>query len=96
MDGSAMFFFLVSLTLLITTAVLILYSWSMTPMASPGSGTAPLPDSTMIGAQCPMGCTCFPNTVATVPSDTPTQVCAMLDNDTMFKCPARCCQPTCI
>jgi hypothetical protein len=50
----------------------------------------------MIGAKCPVGCTCFPNTDATMSSDKPTQVCAMLDNNVMFKCPAQCCQPTCI
>ena len=98
MDGFAIFLFIVSLILFIATAIIILYSQSTTP-AVPDDKTSsgiPLPDSTMIGAQCPVGCTCFPNMDATMSTDTPPQVCAMLDNNVMFTCPAQCCQPTCI
>ena len=97
MDGVAIFLFIISFVLFITTTVVLLYSQtnSTTPESDTGSGI-PLPDSTMIGAQCPVGCTCFPNTMATLPSDTPTQFCGYLDNDKMFTCPAQCCQPTCI
>ena len=96
MDGFAIFLFIISLVLFVVTAGIILHNQSSSP-DTPGtnSGIA-LPDSTMIGAQCPVGCTCFPNTGATIPSDKPTQMCAMLDNNVMFSCPAQCCQPTCI
>jgi len=96
MEGGAIILFVISLILFVAAVVVILYNKSQTsPVPSTNSGF-PLPDSTMIGAQCPVGCTCFPNTAATTPSDKPTQVCAMLDNDTMFSCPAQCCQPTCV
>jgi len=97
MDGFAIFLFIVSLVLFVAAVAVILYNASEAP--SPEYSTSsgiPLPDSTMIGAKCPVGCTCFPNTDATMSSDKPTQVCAMLDNNVMFKCPAECCQPTCI
>ena len=97
MDGFAIFLFIVSLVLFVAAVAVILYNASEAP--SPESSTSsgiPLPDSTMIGAKCPVGCTCFPNTDATMSSDKPTQVCAMLDNNVMFSCPAECCQPTCI
>ena len=67
------------------------------PSTSPAmSSGIPLPDSTTIGAKCSVGCTCFPNTKATLSTDKPTQMCAMLDNDVMFSCPDECCQPTCV
>ena len=100
MDEFAIFLFVFSLALFIATAIIILYNQSTTPLSpafqdQTSSGIL-LPDSTMIGAQCPVGCTCFPNTGATIPSDKPTQMCAMLDNNVIFSCPAQCCQPTCI
>ena len=97
MDGVAIFLFIVSLVLFIITVIVILNTDSSSSPVSPttNSGIA-LPGSTMIGAKCPVGCTCFPNTDATIPSDKPTQMCAMLDNNVMFSCPAQCCQPTCI
>ena len=97
MDGFAIFLFIISLVLFVATASIILYNRSPSPSVSTTTNSGiPLPDSTMIGAQCPVGCTCFPNTDATMPSDKPTQFCGFLANDTMFSCPARCCQPTCI
>jgi hypothetical protein len=98
MDGFAIFLFIVSLVLFVVTAGIVLYNQTaVTSHAARGTNSGiPLPDSTMIGAKCPVGCTCFPNTDATTPSDKPTQVCAMLDNNVMFSCPAQCCQPTCI
>lgn len=97
MDGFAIFLFIVSLVLFVVTVGIVLYTQSPNSSAVPVTSSGiPLPDSTMIGAQCPVGCTCFPNTDATIPSDKPTQMCAMLDNNVMFSCPARCCQPTCI
>ena len=98
MDGFAIFLFIISLVLFIVTVGIILYNQttSPSPAASATNSGIPLPDSTMIGAQCPVGCTCFPNTGATMSSDKPTQMCATLENDTMFSCPAQCCQPTCI
>lgn len=97
MDGFAIFLFIVSLVLFTAAVGIILYNMSETPASVPMTPSGiPLPDSTMIGAKCPVGCTCFPNTDATLPKDKPTQVCAMLDNDVLFSCPAQCCQPTCI
>ena len=97
MDGFAIFLFIVSLILFISAVSVILYNMESTPSpASETSSGIPLPDSTMIGAKCPVGCTCFPNTAATTSTDKPTQMCAMLDNNVMFTCPAECCQPTCI
>jgi len=96
MDEIAIFLFIVTLILFITTLVFIaLNNDSSSPSPSTNS-TFPLPDSTMIGAKCPVGCTCFPNAGATMSSDKPTQICATLDNNVMFSCPAQCCQPTCI
>ena len=97
MDEVSIFLFMLTLVLFTTAVTLILYKRSSAPprMQQTSSGL-PLPDSTMIGAKCPVGCTCFPNTDATMSSDTPTQMCAMLDNNVMFSCPAQCCQPTCI
>lgn len=94
MDGVAIFLFIISLVLFVVTAGIIVDTMTPSPVTT-NSGIA-LPGSTMIGAQCPVGCTCFPNTDATIPSDKPTQMCAMLDNNVMFSCPAQCCQPTCI
>lgn len=99
MDGFAIFLFITTLIVFIITVILILTNPpDMGPSSSPDetSSGIPLPDSTMIGAQCPVGCTCFPNAGATTPKDKPTQMCAVLNNDVMFACPARCCQPTCI
>jgi hypothetical protein len=97
MDGSAIFLFIVSLVLFVAATAVVLYNASEIPaVPDQTSSGIPLPDSTMIGAKCPVGCTCFPNMDATTPSDKPTQVCAMLDNNVMFSCPAQCCQPTCI
>ena len=97
MDEVSIFLFIVTLVLFTTAVSLILYKRSSAPprMQETSSGI-PLPDSTMIGAQCPVGCTCFPNTGATLSSDKPTQICATLDNNVMFSCPPQCCQPTCI
>ena len=95
MDGFAIFLFIVSITLLVISLIIIFTS-DRTDLVSATSSGIPLPDSTMIGAQCPVGCTCFPNTAATTPSDKPTQMCAMLNNDVIFSCPPECCQPTCI
>ena len=97
MDGFAIFLFILSIALFVAFTVIVLYDQTLVPgpSSTPSSGF-PLPDSTMIGAQCPVGCTCFPNTGATTSTDNPTQVCAFLDNDTMFSCPPQCCQPTCI
>jgi len=96
MEGGAIVLFVISLILFVAATVIVLYNMSQTSPAPSTNSGFPLPDSTMIGAKCPVGCTCFPNTGATMSSDKPTQVCAMLDNDTMFSCPAQCCQPTCI
>ena len=97
MDGFAIFLFITTLVLFIITVIVILNTDSSSSPVSPTTNSGiPLPDSTMIGAKCPVGCTCFPNTSATMPTDTPTQMCAMLDNNVMFACPAQCCQPTCI
>lgn len=97
MDGFAIFLFIVSLVLFVSAAVVVLYNTSGAPSPNPATSSGiPLPNSTKIGAQCPVGCTCFPNTGATLSSDKPTQMCAMLDNDVMFSCPPQCCQPTCI
>ena len=98
MDGFAIFLFITTLIVFIITVILILTN---PPSLSPGapdetSSGIPLPDSTMIGAKCPVGCTCFPNAGATTPKDKPTQMCAVLNSDVMFSCPAQCCQPTCI
>ena len=97
MDGFAILLFIVSLVLFVAATAVVLYNASEAP-AVPGqtSSGIPLPDSTMIGAKCPVGCTCFPNTDATMPTDKQTQFCGFLANDTMFSCPAQCCQPTCI
>ena len=98
MDEFAIFLFIVTLVLFIITVILItLNSDDSSSPAEPTTNSGiPLPDSTMIGAKCPVGCTCFPNTGATMSSDKPTQICATLDNNVMFTCPAECCQPTCI
>ena len=100
MDGFAIFLFITTLVLFITTVILILTNppdvSSSNSKAPETSSGIPLPDSTMIGAKCPVGCTCFPNAGATMSTDKQTQMCAMLDNNVMFSCPAQCCQPTCI
>lgn len=99
MEAGAIALFMISLILFISAVVVILYDQSMAPPSPDADQTSsgiPLPDSTMIGGQCPVGCTCFPNTGATISTDKPTQICAFLDNGTMFSCPAQCCQPTCI
>lgn len=97
MDGGAITIFIVSLILFIAAVVVVLYNATITPSPAPETLSGiPNPNSSWIGAQCPVGCTCFPNTGATLPSDKPTQKCAYLSNDVMFDCPAECCQPTCI
>jgi hypothetical protein len=99
MDGISIFLFIVSLALLITSITVILYDMNTGDVLFDQEQTSsgiPLLASTMIGAQCPVGCTCFPNPNATTSRDAPTQICAMLDNGVMFSCPSRCCQPTCI
>jgi hypothetical protein len=89
MDGGAFIIFIVSLILFLIALLIVLYNESMTPSLMPTT-------STMIGAQCSVGCTCFPNPDATLPSDKPTQMCAYLSNDVMVKCNPECCQPTCV
>lgn len=91
MDGIAILLFIVSLVTFATSLFLI---WIQdVPMEAAAPEESPdLPQSTMIGAQCPVGCTCFPNSKGSGP----TQVCGQLDNGTMFKCPDKCCQPTCL
>jgi len=96
MDRIAILLFIVTLVLFLVTIGIIMLGSNSSRDESETSSGIQLPDSTMIGAQCPVGCTCFPNTDATMSSDTPTQMCAMLDNNVMFSCPAQCCQPTCI
>lgn len=97
MDGGLIAFFMISLILFIAAIVIILFNASETPSEVPETSSGiPNPNSTWIGAKCPVGCTCFPNMGATLPTDTPTQKCAYLSNDVMFDCPAECCQPTCI
>lgn len=98
MEGGAIALFVISLILFVVAAIIILYNASMVaPSLVPETNSGiPNPNSTMIGAKCPVGCTCFPNTAATLPTDKPTQFCGYLSNDTMFSCPAECCQPTCI
>ena len=88
MDG-ALIVFIISLFLFLIALVMVLYNTSVTPSPAPTT-------STMIGAQCSVGCTCFPNPDATLPSDKPTQMCAYLSNDVMVKCNPECCQPTCV
>jgi hypothetical protein len=97
MEGPAVIMFLISFILLVTAGVILLYNSNLptSPVSSTNSGI-PNPNSSWIGAQCPVGCTCFPNAAATLPTDKPTQMCGYLANDTMFTCPAECCQPTCI
>jgi len=97
MEEGAITLFVISLILFVAAVAVILYNASMAPSPVPlTSSGIPNPNSTMIGAKCPVGCTCFPNTDATLPTDKPTQFCGYLSNDTMFSCPAECCQPTCI
>ena len=97
MKGPAVLIFLISLAFFVTASVIFLYNMGQVPSPAPSSMTGiPNPNSSWIGAQCPVSCTCFPNPDATLPSDKPTQMCAFLSNDTMFKCPAECCQPSCI
>ena len=96
MEGGATALFVISLILFVAAIVVLLYNKSQTSPASSTSSGIPLPDSTMIGAKCPVGCTCFPNAGATTPTDKPTQLCGFLDNGVLFSCPAKCCQPTCI
>ena len=97
MEGGAIVLFIISLILFVAAIVVVLFNTSETPSSTPSTNSGfPLPDSTMIGAKCPVGCSCFPNTGATTPSDKPTQLCGFLDNGVLFGCPAKCCQPTCI
>ena len=93
MEGGAIILFMISIVLFVAAVVVVLFTTGDTITTNSGF---PLPNSTKIGAQCPVGCTCFPNTGATTPTDKPTQFCGFLDNGVMFGCPARCCQPTCI
>ncbi len=97
MDGKALAVFIVSLILFITAVVTIVHNAATSPSPAPSTPSGiPNPDSTMIGAQCSVGCTCFPNPQATTSTDKPTQMCAYLSNDVMVKCKPECCQPTCI
>ena len=97
MDGGAFIIFIISLILFLIALLMVLYNESTTPSPAPSTASGiPNPDSTMIGAQCSVGCTCFPNPDATLPSDKPTQMCAYLSNDVMVKCNPECCQPTCV
>lgn len=97
MEGGAIVLFAISLILFVAAVIVILYNMNENPSSIPSTNSGfPLPDSTMIGAQCPVGCTCFPNAGATTPTDKPTQLCGFLDNGVLFSCPAKCCQPTCI
>jgi len=96
MEGGAIVLFVISLILFIVMTIIILYNKTTTPPEPETSSGIPNPQSTMIGAKCPVGCTCFPNTEATLPTDKQTQFCGFLSNNVMFSCPAECCQPTCI
>ena len=97
MDELSILLFILSFALLVATVAVILYDKSTgTRAPKQTSSGIPLPQSSMIGAQCPVGCTCFPNPDATTSNDSPTQICALLDNDTMIACPPECCQPTCV
>lgn len=98
MSGGTVAVFIIALTVFITAVVMILYNASTTTVTTieeTASGF-PLPNSSWIGAQCPVGCTCFPNPSATQSTDKPIQKCAYLSNDVMFDCPSACCQPTCV
>ena len=92
MDG-ALIIFIISLILFVIALLMVLYNDSVTPSPAPST---PSGNSTMIGAQCSVGCTCFPNPDATLPTDKPTQMCAYLSNDAFVKCNPECCQPTCV
>lgn len=99
MDGLAIILFIISLVLLMGALYFIYTQQSVLEQTSSLQDTSsgyPLPKGSMIGAQCPVGCTCFPNTSATTPSDAPTQMCAFLSDDVMFSCPPECCQPSCV
>lgn len=97
MDRGALIIFIISLILFVIALLMVAYNDSVTPSPIPTTSSGiPNPDSTMIGAQCSVGCTCFPNEGATMPSDTPTQMCAYLSNDVLVKCKPECCQPTCV
>ena len=97
MEGGAIAIFIVSLIMFIAAVVILIYNTTTTPSPAPETSSGiPNPNSTSIGAKCPVGCTCFPNTGATLPTDAPTQKCGYLSNDVMFDCPPECCQPTCI
>lgn len=97
MEGEAFTVFIISLIIFIVAVVILLYNKTTTPGPAPETSSGiPNPNSSWIGAKCPVGCTCFPNTGATLPTDKPTQKCSYLSNDVMFDCPAECCQPTCI
>ena len=98
MSGGTVAVFIIALTVFITAVVMILYKASTTIVSSLDETVSglPLPNSSLIGAQCSVGCTCFPNPAATQSTDKPTQKCAYLSNDVMFDCPSACCQPTCI
>ena len=94
-DENPVAVFIISLILFITAVVLILYNASTGPTTTRDETSSgfPLPNSSWIGAKCPVGCTCFPNTFA---PDQPFQKCRYLSNDVLFDCPAECCQPTCV
>ena len=98
MEGGLIAFFMISLILFVSAVVIILYNaTTAAPSPEPETNSGiPNPNSSWIGAKCPVACTCFPNTEATLPTDKPTQLCAYLSNDVMFNCPPECCQPTCI
>ena len=96
MDGLAVILFILSLIVfLLAVYFVFMQPVSNTPSPQTSSGY-PLPKGSMIGAQCPVGCTCFPNADATMSTDSPTQVCAFLSDDVMFSCPPQCCQPSCL
>lgn len=96
MDGAALVLFIISLIMFVVS---LYFVYSKQPVSNQGPQTSsgwPLPTGSMIGAQCPVGCTCFPNADATLPTGTPAQVCAYLSDDVMFRCPSQCCQPSCV
>lgn len=85
MDGLAIVLFLVSLIAFLVAMYMI---WSQPVSVSPApveSSGLPTPSGSMIGAQCPVGCTCFPDAG-----------CGFLSDNVMFSCPSACCQPSCV
>lgn len=94
MDGAAIALFVISLIFLIISFLMIAYSQSQIPPTPPDTSSGiPIPATTWIDKQCPVGCTCFPNASTSSGSS---QVCAYLSNDVMLACPPECCTPSCI